>query len=64
MKSDAAESHCTERGQNRTLGRTVTGIGIAGLLVIGGGVIGAVGIRNPRAAADANAARLHAPAPA
>ena len=25
MKSDTAETHCAQRGQNRTLGRTVTG---------------------------------------
>jgi EmrB/QacA subfamily drug resistance transporter len=53
------------------------GIGVAGLLVIGGGLIGAVGIRNPRRAVKAaqcsggqlagaplDAAGVHAPAPA
>jgi hypothetical protein len=53
------------------------GIGVAALLVIGGGLIGAVGIRDPRRAVDAkrcpggqlagaplDAAGVHAPAPA
>jgi EmrB/QacA subfamily drug resistance transporter len=53
------------------------GIGVAGLLVIAGGLIGAVGIRNPRRAVEAeqcsggqlagaplDAAGVHAPAPA
>jgi hypothetical protein len=53
------------------------GIGVAALLVIGGGLIGAVGIRNPARAVEAkqcpggqlagaplDAAGVHAPAPA